>query len=139
MLNHWPALDELSSLVVPANRQNVIARLQERLCLGPWIGDPTALAHRCAEAVSVTRRSGQFVARLDHVHEAHRVLLRAACNRPCPDDTRRIMSPLPRLLRSLADEAVVIADGPHPPVQLVTVAATPGRWSSSPAVPSACP
>ena len=56
MLNHWPALDELSSLVVPANRQNVIARLQERLCLGPWIGDPTALAHRCAEAVSVTRR-----------------------------------------------------------------------------------
>jgi hypothetical protein len=34
---------------------------------------------------------------------------------------------------------VVIADGPHPPVELVTIAATLERGWSSPAVPSACP
>ena len=39
----------------------------------------------------------------------------------------------------LPTRQVVIVDGPHPPVQLVTVAATLERGWSSPAVPSACP
>jgi hypothetical protein len=34
---------------------------------------------------------------------------------------------------------MVTVDRPHPPVQLVTVAATLERGWSSPAVPSACP
>jgi hypothetical protein len=37
-------------------------------------------------------------------------------------------SPLPRLLRSLANEQVVVVDGPHPRVQLATIAATLERW-----------
>ena len=39
----------------------------------------------------------------------------------------------------LPTRQVVIADGPHPPVELVTVAATVERGWFSPAVPSACP
>jgi hypothetical protein len=46
---------------------------------------------------------------------------------------------LPRRLRRLANEAVVTADGPHPPVELVTITATLERGWTSPAVPSACP
>lgn len=38
---------------------------------------------------------------------------------------------------ALANEAVVIEDGPHLPVELVTVAARPEPASSSPAVPTA--
>jgi hypothetical protein len=34
---------------------------------------------------------------------------------------------------------VVTEDGPHPPVQVVTIAATAEPGSSSPVVPSACP
>ena len=34
---------------------------------------------------------------------------------------------------------VVTEDAPHPPVELVTIAATLERGWSSPAVPSACP
>jgi hypothetical protein len=39
---------------------------------------------------------------------------------------------------ALANEQVVVVDGPHPPVELVTVAATPEPRSSTPVVPSAC-
>jgi hypothetical protein len=42
-------------------------------------------------------------------------------------------------LRPLPTRQVVIADGPHPPVELMTTAATLERGWSSPAVPSACP
>ena len=39
----------------------------------------------------------------------------------------------------LPTRQVVTEDGPHPPVELVTIAATLERGWSSPAVPSACP
>jgi hypothetical protein len=42
-------------------------------------------------------------------------------------------------LRPLPTRRVVIAEGPHPPAELVTIAATLERGWSSPAVPSACP
>jgi hypothetical protein len=40
---------------------------------------------------------------------------------------------------ALANKAGITRDGPHPPVQLVTVAVTPEPAWSSPAVPSTCP
>jgi len=39
----------------------------------------------------------------------------------------------------LATRQVVTQDGPHPLVELVTIAATPEPGSTSPAVPSAYP
>jgi hypothetical protein len=39
----------------------------------------------------------------------------------------------------LPTRQVVIVDEPYPPVELVTIAATPEPASSSPVVPSACP
>jgi hypothetical protein len=133
------APDELSSLVVPANRQNVIARLQERLCLGPWIGDPTTLAHRYADAVSVRCRSGQFVARLDHVPEAHHdsfvrpatayaLTVRAGpCSR-CRDSSG-----------ALPTRLVVTEGGSPPSPELATMDGRLRASEHSPAVPSSCP
>lgn len=48
-------------------------------------------------------------------------------------------SAAPPPLGGLPTRQVVVVDEPHPSVQLGTVAATAEPWSSSPAVPSACP
>jgi hypothetical protein len=59
---------------------------------------------------------------------------------PCSASWPSTRNPaLPGRLRRLPTRQVVVVDGPHPPVELVTVAATSEpAWSSS-AVPSACP
>jgi hypothetical protein len=46
---------------------------------------------------------------------------------------------LPRCLQQLANEQVVTPDRPHPPVELLTIAARPEPASSSSAVPPMCP
>jgi hypothetical protein len=57
---------------------------------------------------------------------------------PACAPTARVRLPRPPM-EDLPMRQVVVIDGPHPPVQLVTIAATLERGWSSPAVPSACP
>ena len=61
------------------------------------------------------------------------------CYRTSPLISRRSSSTLPRRPSGLPTMQVVALDGPHPPAELVTVAATLERGWSSPAVPSTCP
>ena len=46
---------------------------------------------------------------------------------------------LARAHERLLARQVVTEDGPHPPAELIAIAATPAPASSSPAVPPACP
>jgi hypothetical protein len=55
-----------------------------------------------------------------------------------PSTDTSLMPDLPRALGLLLRRQVVAEDGPHPPAELVTIAARLRAISSSPAVPPTC-
>jgi integrase/recombinase XerD len=119
------------------------------------------LSYRCAEALFREASGGWTLHRLRHSALTHLAeqnvslpLLMAKSRHTSLRSLQRYARPGPEAVAALtaatnpgqlhappapANEASGRLDRPHPPVQLVTIAATLERDWSSPAVPSACP